>query len=111
MSYDIPFTPGFLEVYCGPMKSGKSMELIHRVEKLKYMRDVDFAFFKPDIDTRETTIHSRFSNNEYTCTLIPSQKPEEILKYLNGHKVILIDEAQFFNKNIVAVVRELMDKQ
>lgn len=111
MSYEVPFTPGFLEVYCGPMKSGKSLELIHRVEKLRYMTDIEFTFFKPDIDTREKTVHSRFSNLEYNCILIPSQNPEKIFDYLNGQKLILLDEAQFFSKGIVSVVNKLIDRK
>ncbi len=111
MVYEIPFTPGFLEVYCGPMKSGKSLELIHRVEKLRYMTDIEFIFFKPDVDTREKTIHSRFSNLQYNCILIPSENPVKMFEYMNGQKVILLDEAQFFSKGIVDVVNKLIDKK
>jgi thymidine kinase len=111
MSHDAPFTPGFFEVYCGPMKSRKSLTLIHRVETLKYMSNTEFSFFKPDIDTREKTIHSRSSNVEYECILIPSKNPEKIFDYINGQKVVLLDEAQFFDKSIAKVVNTLMDNK
>jgi thymidine kinase len=110
MRNESPFTPGFLEVYCGPMKSGKSLELIHRVNKLKYMNNIQFSFFKPDIDTRDNTIHSRCSNTSYECTVIPAENPHKIFDYLNGEKVVLFDEVQFFNKNIVDVVNKLMQR-
>ena len=38
--------PGVLELYVGPMKSGKTLAAIHRVEGLNYRDDVDMVFVK-----------------------------------------------------------------
>jgi thymidine kinase len=102
-----PFTPGLIEVYCGPMKSGKSKTLFARVDPLPFMNETKFIFFKPDVDTRDNTIHSRGYPEQYPCHNLPSKKPEDVFKYLKGEKVVLFDEAQFFGKTIVPVVYSL----
>ena len=45
--------PGFFEVYCGCMKSGKTKALIDRIDGIHFREDGDHIFFKPKIDTRE----------------------------------------------------------
>ena len=64
--------PGFFEVYCGPMKSGKSRELLNRIDRVSYRDDAKFKFFKPNIDTRNGGIYSRFNNISYECLFIDS---------------------------------------
>ncbi len=98
--------PGALEVICGPMFSGKTFELIHRVEKLKYLEGSKYLFFKPSRDTRTKNVRTRFNGLEAECTSI--KKPEEILENIDGCDLIGIDEAQFFQKNIIYVVEELL---
>jgi thymidine kinase len=106
----LPINPGFLEVYCGPMKSGKSLELMYRVEKLRHMADTKFIFFKPKIDTRATKIKSRFSQLEYDCILVDEQNPQEILDYVTNEKLVVIDEAQFFSRKLIQIINTLLDK-
>lgn len=98
--------PGALEVICGPMFSGKTFELIHRVEKLKYLEGSKFAFFKPVRDTRTKNVRTRFNGLEAEC--YPVKKAEEILEKINGYDLVGIDEAQFFQKDIVNVVEKLL---
>ena len=31
--------PGIFEIYCGPVKSGKTREILNRVDKIKYIED------------------------------------------------------------------------
>ncbi|MDP2693043.1 MAG: thymidine kinase [bacterium] len=98
--------PGILEVICGPMFSGKTFELIHRVEKLKYLEGSKYLFFKPARDTRTKNVKTRFNGLEAECVAI--KKPEEILKNIAGCDLIGIDEAQFFQKDLVEVVEKLL---
>ncbi len=104
--------PGILEVYCGPMKCGKSRELINRVDKLQYISGSDVIFFKPKTDTRDKTVKSRFGNLSYNCIFIESNKPENIISHiLNTEEnidVIVIDEIQFFQEEIINVIKTLL---
>jgi len=103
--------PGVLEVFCGPMKSGKSFEVLKRVEKLRYMSDADFVFFKPKIDVRDEKIKSRFGNLDCECILVDEKNPFEICRHvLPKHKLVVIEEAQFFDFSIVGVINELLNR-
>lgn len=107
MSYEL-YTPGYLEVFCGPMKSGKTLELIHRVNKLDYRDDIDFVFFKPSVDTRDDKIKSRFSEKTFQCIFLDD--PEELFNHLNNELVIAIDEAHFFDKDkLIKTVNKLLE--
>lgn len=104
-----PFRPGVLEVYCGPMKSGKTRELINRVDKLEYLSE-RFVFVKPSVDTRNETIHSRFLNGskQLACQFVRPDEEEKVEVIGNEYEVVVIDEAQFFGKGIVKVVDNLL---
>lgn len=101
--------PGVLEVFCGPMKSGKTREVINRVDKVEYVENHNHTFFKPEIDTRSEHIQSRFGELRLTCTLVDEGKPEGILDCLDDESIIVIDEAQFFDEAIVDVVVDLLE--
>jgi thymidine kinase len=104
-----PFRTGVLEVYCGPMKSGKTRELINRVDKLEYTK-ARFLFVKPSIDTRNEKVHLRFLNGskEIDCRFLPQDSREGIVQCAEGYDVIAIDEAQFFSLGIVSAIDELV---
>jgi thymidine kinase len=83
------------------MFSGKSEELLRRLNRLKYA-DVNFLLFKPRIDTRtKKTVKSRDGRKNTAITVDSSS---EIVQYLSKHgsevPVIGIDEAQFFDEEI-----------
>ncbi|MCD4666926.1 thymidine kinase [archaeon] len=106
------YRSGFLEVYCGPMKSGKSAALISRVEKLNYAKDINFQLFKPKLDNRfsELQIVSR-KGDSINATIINEKDPKEILDKINENvDVVAIDEVHFFDKELVNVVKELVSK-
>jgi len=101
--------PGFLELYCGPMKSGKSRELINRIDGISYRNDADFIFFKPRTDRRNENVYSRFGDLSYDCNFIGGNSPENILDYIGEkHKIIAIDEIMLFDNNIVSIVKKLL---
>ena len=98
--------PGVLEVICGPMKSGKTHEVIHRVDKLMYVEEFSFLIVKPAVDTRDDTVKSRFGKLSLECVFVES--PKEVFLEYADEQVVVIDEAHFFDDSLVAVVEELL---
>ncbi len=100
----------FLEVFCGPMKSGKSRELLNRIDKLKYLPGASYILFKPSTDNRSQGIKTRFGNIELDCKSIKS--PNEILEMVKPeHQVVGIDETHFFDSSIIPVIKELLKRE
>ncbi|UBM60665.1 thymidine kinase [Marinilongibacter aquaticus] len=96
---------GWVEVICGSMFSGKTEELIRRLNRAKIAKQ-NVEIFKPGIDIRydEENIVSH-NKNEIRST--PVNAAEEILLYAGNCDVVGIDEAQFLDKGIVEVVNKL----
>src|SRR5699024_6971516 len=100
---------GWLEVICGSMFSGKSEELIRRVNRATYGNLTDHIF-KPAIDLRysEKEVVSHNGNKQVA---IPVQNALDIYQHLQTEEtpidVVEIDEAQFFDENIIAIVDQL----
>lgn len=103
-----PVRPGILEVFCGPMKSGKTREVINRVDKVEYLKNHEYAFFKPSIDQRSEHIESRFGELQVTCSMVDEDDPPRLLDAVDGESIVVIDEAQFFDDRIVSVVKTLL---
>jgi thymidine kinase len=96
---------GWIEVIVGSMFSGKTEELIRRLRRAQ-IANQKVAIFKPAIDTRysETAVVSHLGAS------IPSEavtSSQQILLLVEGMKVVAIDEAQFFDHDIVDVARRL----
>lgn len=91
---------GVIEVICGPMFSGKTSELIRRLERLTFA-DKKFMLFKPSIDTRysETDVVSH-TKKALKCIAV-NQASDILIKaqMLSDIKIIAIDEVQFFERN------------
>jgi len=99
---------GWIEVICGSMFSGKSEELIRRLRRAQIARQ-RVQIFKPRIDTRyaEDQIVSH-SEQKIASQVVSSSK--EIMDFIDIRtEVIGIDEAQFFDKDIVDVCNRLAD--
>lgn len=106
---------GFIEVICGPMFAGKTAELIHRLDKIKYAKQ-KALIFKPIIDTRDTnnifSRHYKKADFNVEAPIITIKNSEEILTHTDEiHKVIIIDEAQFFDEKIVDVCLTLVQQK
>ncbi|NLK13041.1 MAG: thymidine kinase [Candidatus Phytoplasma sp.] len=100
---------GMIEVVCGPMFAGKTEELIRRIKRLEYAKK-KFLVFKPKIDNRysQTAI---VSHNKNEKKAIEIEKSTEILTYdLKNIEAVIIDEAQFFDDQIIKVVDKLADQ-
>lgn len=96
---------GRIEVICGSMFSGKTEELIRRLKRATIARQ-RVEIFKPAIDTRysDTNVVSHDSHS-ILCT--PVETSETILLLSSDVDVVGIDEAQFFDDNLVNVCNEL----
>jgi len=96
---------GWIEVICGSMFSGKTEELIRRLKRAQFARQ-RVEIFKPTIDVRydEDKVVSHDSN-EIRSTPVPAAANIPILA--DGCDVVGIDEAQFFDDEIVRVCNDL----
>ena len=96
---------GSIEVICGSMFSGKTEELLRRLKRAQFAK-LDIAFFKPKIDNRYDT-QKVVSHDENTIKAMPVDCAKSILPLVNQAQVVAIDEAQFFDADLVAVCNEL----
>ena len=99
---------GWIEVICGSMFSGKTEELIRRLKRAQFARQ-KVEIFKPTIDVRynENMVVSHDAN-EIRSTPVPAAANIPILA--DGCDVVGIDEAQFFDDEIVRVCNDLANK-
>jgi len=99
---------GWIEVICGSMFSGKTEELIRRLNRAKIAKQ-RVEIFKPEVDKRydEKNVVSHDAN-AVQCT--PVQTAAQILLYDIDVDVVAIDEAQFFDMELVNVANVLADR-
>lgn len=95
-----------IEVVAGGMFSGKTEELLRRFKRAQYAK-LQPALFKPKTDNRysKTSVvsHSGFMSEAIVC-----EKSSDILKYVMAStQFVGIDEAQFFDGDIVDVCEYL----
>ena len=100
---------GRLEVITGPMFCGKTDELLRRLRRAIIAKQ-KIQVFKPGFDIRysneKVTSHA---GNEYDAT--PIESTTEIFALLiNDVTLVAIDEAQFFEEEIIPVVQDLVEK-
>src|ERR1700733_6248559 len=100
-----PGRRGWIEVICGSMFSGKTEELIRRLKRVK-IANLKVEIFKPAIDTRYH-VEKIVSHDTNEIHSTPVKTSKEILALAEDVDVVGIDEAQFFDNNIVAVCEEL----
>ena len=99
---------GWIEVICGSMFSGKTEELIRRLKRAKYAKQ-RIEIFKPEIDTRYD-VEKVVSHDENSINSTPVQSSSEILLLSTDIEVVGIDEAQFFDMEIVNVCNILASR-
>ena len=98
--------PGWIEVIAGSMFSGKSEELIRRLRRARIARQ-KVQVFKPDIDHRYSRDHI-VSHSEMRHESVAVKTAAEILERVEpGTDVVGIDEAQFFDLELVEVANRL----
>ena len=99
---------GWVEVVVGSMFSGKTEELIRRLNRAKIAK-LKVEIFKPGIDTRYDE-QDVVSHNENVIKSTPIESADQILFYANDVDVIGIDEAQFFDDQLDHVCNELANR-
>ena len=99
---------GWIEVITGCMFSGKTEELIRRLKRAKFAKQ-QVEIFKPTVDDRydQTAVVSH-DQNAIQSTPVPAAA--NILILAQNVDVVGIDEAQFFDDEIVNVCNQLANE-
>ncbi len=97
---------GWVEVIVGSMFSGKSEELIRRLNRARIARQ-KVQVFKPSIDDRYS-VEEIASHSGMTHISKPVMTAKELLAQIDDDtEVIGIDEGQFFDMEIIDAVNDL----
>lgn len=96
---------GWIEVICGSMYSGKTEELMRRLRLARIARK-QVQIVKPSVDTRFSKADI-VSHNEQTMQSVAVDSARRIPEHLGDAEVIGVDEAQFFDEELVPVCEEL----
>jgi len=96
---------GWIEVICGSMFSGKTEELIRRLKRAQFAKQ-KVEIFKPIVDTRYH-IEKVISHDEKEIRSTPVPAAANIRLLADDCDVVGIDEAQFFDDEIVTVCNDL----
>ena len=99
---------GWIEVICGSMFSGKTEELIRRLNRA-VIAGQKVEIFKPAIEKR---YHDKnvVSHNDRSIRSTPVQFADDVILLAGESQVVGIDEAQFFDDEIVNVSVALANK-
>lgn len=97
---------GWIEVIAGSMFSGKSEELIRRLNRARIARQ-KVQVFKPAIDARYS-IEEIASHSGQKHVSVPVSTTAEMLSQIHEDtQVVGIDEGQFFDEAIIDAVNDL----
>jgi thymidine kinase len=100
---------GWIEAICGSMFSGKTEELIRRIHRAQYAKQ-KVQVFKPEIDSRYDRDHV-VSHSRMMVPSINVNAASEILEKVDSDTIVVaIDEAQFFDREIIDVCNQLADE-
>ncbi len=100
---------GSLIVVTGSMFSGKTEELIRRVRRALYARR-RVQVFKPALDTRSDRTAIRSHNGVLHAAVCVTDSAELWEKVEPLTEVVAIEEAQFLDRGIVEVCKNLADR-
>lgn len=100
---------GRLDIITGPMFSGKSEELVKRLRRFK-VAGLPVKVFNHAIDDRYgKKIISSHAKDHWRA--IPVSKPDQIPDHITSRtKVVVIDEAQFFDDSLVTIIESLINR-
>ena len=99
---------GWIEVICGSMFSGKTEELIRRLKRAQFAQQ-RVEIFKPSIDQRyDDAMVMSHDDNQIRSTPVPAAANIPILA--DNCDVVGIDEAQFFDDEIIKVCNDLANR-
>jgi thymidine kinase len=100
--------PGWIEVICGPMFSGKSEELIRRLRRATFARK-RVQVFKPAIDVRYS--HDEIvSHGDQRMKSEGLDSAKELLQRIDSRTdVVGVDEANFLGPDLIEIAGTLAD--
>ena len=103
------YRDGWIETISGCMFAGKTEELIRRIKVLEFAKK-EIMVFKPAIDNRysDTKVVSHAGSSVESYVISDALEILEMVKPTT--QVVAIDEAQFFDDNVVGVANELADR-
>ena len=96
---------GWIEVICGSMFSGKTEELIRRLTRAEFANQ-KIIIFKPITDIRYSQ-NKVVSHDSNEIESIPVANSKKILELSKDVDVVALDEAQFFDNEVVDVSNQL----
>jgi thymidine kinase len=97
---------GWIEVVCGSMFSGKTEELIRRVRRAQIARQ-KVQVFKHSLDARYAQ-QEVASHNGMQLEAVPVEDASQLRTLIEPDTtVVAIDEAQFFDQDVVALCENL----
>ena len=96
---------GWIEVISGSMFSGKTEELLRRLKRARFANQ-HVLIFKPQTDVRYSD-KKVVSHDANEIMSTPVENATDILSKVNDADVVAIDEAQFFDDEIIAVCNQL----
>ena len=99
---------GSIEIICGSMFSGKTEELIRRIERAKIAKQ-NVMICKPSIENRYYK-DKVVSHDMKAIDCIAVGDATDIIELCKNKDVVGIDEAQFFNNNLVDVCNHLANR-
>ncbi len=99
---------GWIEVITGSMFSGKTEELIRRLNRARIAR-LRVEIFKPKMEVRYSE-EEVVSHDENSIHSTPVDSASNILLLASDVDVVGVDEAQFFDKGLVEVCNVLANK-
>ncbi|MFQ6101368.1 MAG: thymidine kinase [Anaerolineae bacterium] len=106
--YDRP-SSGWIEVICGSMFSGKTEELIRRVRRAQIARQ-KVQVFKHALDTRYAQGEVA-SHNGMQLEAVAVENAARLRELVEPDTtVVALDEAQFFDDDVVALCEELANR-
>lgn len=103
-----PVGSGWIEVITGCMYSGKTEELIRRLNRARYATQ-RVVVFKPAVDTRYA-VGAVVSHSDDRIPCVPVQHATDIPRLVGDAQVVGVDEAQFFERSLVEVAERLADE-
>lgn len=101
----LPQKVGWIEVICGGMFSGKTEELIRRAKRA-HIAGQKVVVVKPSIDKRYDE-EDVVSHNENILPGLVVDTADQIVLLTGEAQVVCIDEAQFFDQQLINVANTL----
>ncbi|HKK44197.1 MAG TPA: thymidine kinase [Balneolaceae bacterium] len=101
----VPQKVGWIEVICGGMFSGKTEELIRRAKRA-HIAGQKVVVVKPKVDNRYSE-EDIVSHNENALPSLVVDTADQIVLLTGEAQVVCIDEAQFFDRQLMNVTNTL----